>query len=248
MRQVEGAKSKYSQAPCFWVGDHTLENNYIAEVLQDWEFWISYQAPQPRGPTPEDKPPLCLVLKPCAVLSHSVVSDSLWPHRLWPTMLLCPWGFSRQEYWSGLPCPPPGDLPHPEIEPLSLSLQVDSSQFEPPGKPLWRPAGLNFVRLKGWEKYTSLLKVTHKISHPLEPREKAIIWQEVWPDLPAGLKEFPGGTGGGWGSSSGAGLWCRHSWNFLPPDAGAKDSWAQRPGHTQQPVDASAGGHLTPSN
>ena len=30
-------------------------------------------------------------------------------------------GFSRQEYWSGLPCPPPGDLPHPEIEPASLT-------------------------------------------------------------------------------------------------------------------------------
>ena len=29
-------------------------------------------------------------------------------------------GFSRQEYWSGLPCPPPGDLPHPGIEPSSL--------------------------------------------------------------------------------------------------------------------------------
>ena len=29
-------------------------------------------------------------------------------------------GFSRQEYWCGLPCPPPGDLPHPGIEPLSL--------------------------------------------------------------------------------------------------------------------------------
>ena len=29
-------------------------------------------------------------------------------------------GFSRQEYWTGLPCPPPGDLPDPEIEPLSL--------------------------------------------------------------------------------------------------------------------------------
>ena len=29
--------------------------------------------------------------------------------------LLCPWGFSRQEYWSGLPCPLPGDLPHPGI-------------------------------------------------------------------------------------------------------------------------------------
>ena len=45
-----------------------------------------------------------------AVLSHSVVSDSLRPHGLQPTRLY-PWRFSRQEYWSGLPCPPPGDLP-----------------------------------------------------------------------------------------------------------------------------------------
>ena len=35
-------------------------------------------------------------------------------------------GFSRQEYWNGLPCPPPGDLPDPRIEPVSLALQVDS--------------------------------------------------------------------------------------------------------------------------
>ena len=38
-------------------------------------------------------------------------------------------GFSRQEYWSGLPCPPPGDLPKPEIEsmsPASPALQADS--------------------------------------------------------------------------------------------------------------------------
>ena len=32
-------------------------------------------------------------------------------------------GFSRQEYWSGLPCPPPGDLPNPGVKPVSLSLQ-----------------------------------------------------------------------------------------------------------------------------
>ena len=51
------------------------------------------------------------------VLRHSVVSDTLGPHRLQPTRLLCPWGFSRQEYWRGLPCPPPGDLPNPGIEP-----------------------------------------------------------------------------------------------------------------------------------
>jgi len=51
---------------------------------------------------------------------------------LCPT-LATPWtvacqamGFSRQEYWSGLPFPSPGDLPDPGIEPRSLALQVDS--------------------------------------------------------------------------------------------------------------------------
>ena len=43
-------------------------------------------------------------------------------------------GFSRQEYWSGLPCPPPGDLPKPGMEPRSPALQVDSLPTEPPGK------------------------------------------------------------------------------------------------------------------
>ena len=53
-----------------------------------------------------------------------------------PARLLCPWGFSRQEYWSGLPCPSPGDLPSPGIEPRSSALQVDSLPSEPPGKSL----------------------------------------------------------------------------------------------------------------
>ena len=35
-------------------------------------------------------------------------------------------GFSRQEHWSGLPCPPPGDLPDPGIKPRSSTLQADS--------------------------------------------------------------------------------------------------------------------------
>ena len=43
--------------------------------------------------------------------------------------------FSRQEYWSGLPGPPPGDLPDPRIEPRSPTMQVDSLPPEPPGKP-----------------------------------------------------------------------------------------------------------------
>ena len=43
-------------------------------------------------------------------------------------------GFSRQEYWSGLPFPSPGDLPDPGIEPESPALQADFLLLEPPGK------------------------------------------------------------------------------------------------------------------
>ena len=44
-------------------------------------------------------------------------------------------GFSRQEYWSGLPFPSSGDLPNPGIEPGSSALQVEALLSEPPGKP-----------------------------------------------------------------------------------------------------------------
>ena len=44
-------------------------------------------------------------------------------------------GFSRQEYWSGLSCPPARDLLDPGIEPVSPALQVDSLPAETPGKP-----------------------------------------------------------------------------------------------------------------
>ena len=43
--------------------------------------------------------------------------------------------FSRQEYWSGLPCPPPGNHPNPGIEPRSPTLQLDSLPSEQSGKP-----------------------------------------------------------------------------------------------------------------
>ena len=43
-------------------------------------------------------------------------------------------GFSRQEYWSGLPFPSPGDLPDPGIEPRSPTLQAEALTSEPPGK------------------------------------------------------------------------------------------------------------------
>ena len=59
--------------------------------------------------------------------------NSLLPHatRQSPPAM----GFSRQEYWSGLLCPPPGDLLNPGIEPRSPALQANSLLSEPPGKP-----------------------------------------------------------------------------------------------------------------
>ena len=70
----------------------------------------------------------------CAVLSCSVVSNSLWSPWTVAHQSPLPWGFPRQEYWSGLPCPP-GDLPNPGIKPGSPALQVDSLPSEPRGKP-----------------------------------------------------------------------------------------------------------------
>ena len=67
-----------------------------------------------------------------------------------PVRLFSPWtiaheaplslGFSRQEYWSGLQCPPPGDPPHPGTKPVSLmspALAGGSLPPVPPGKPLY---------------------------------------------------------------------------------------------------------------
>ena len=64
-------------------------------------------------------------------------------------------GISRQEYWSELPCPPPGDLPNPGIEPRSHALLADSLPSEPPGKPK------HFVGLKSIKAHTHTHTHTH---------------------------------------------------------------------------------------
>ena len=60
------------------------------------------------------------------LLSHVRLCATLWTvaHQAPLSM-----GFSRQEYWSGLPCPPLGDLPNPGIEPVSLTSPALSSGF-----------------------------------------------------------------------------------------------------------------------
>ena len=64
------------------------------------------------------------------LLSHAQIFVTPWTvaHQAPLSM-----GILRQEYWSGLLCPPPEDLPNPGIQPRSLSLQVDSLLSEPQG-------------------------------------------------------------------------------------------------------------------
>ena len=57
-------------------------------------------------------------------------------------------GFSRQEYWSGLPFPSPGDFPNPGIEPGSPALQADTLSSEPPGKPNRLPCLIGYTSMQ----------------------------------------------------------------------------------------------------
>ena len=68
-------------------------------------------------------------------LSHVQLFATPWTvaHQAPPSV-----GFSKQEYWSGLLFPSPGDLADPGIEPGSLALQADALLSESPGEPLYR--------------------------------------------------------------------------------------------------------------
>ena len=83
---------------------------------------------------------MCVVFSPplgCTSESESCIQLSVTP---WTVAYQAPLSmeFSRQEYWSGLPFPPPGNLPNPGNEPTSPAspaMQVDSLPAEPPRKP-----------------------------------------------------------------------------------------------------------------
>ena len=79
------------------------------------------------------------------LLSHSVMSDSLQPHRLQPVRLLCPCDFPFKNIGSGLPFPSLGDVPNPEIKPVSPALQAGFFTTEPPGKPPKRDSGSKII-------------------------------------------------------------------------------------------------------
>ena len=71
-------------------------------------------------------------------VSRSVVSNSFATPWTLPHQAPVSIGFSRREYWRGLPFPSPRDLPDPGIKPRSPALQPDSLPSEPPGKPYWK--------------------------------------------------------------------------------------------------------------
>ena len=91
-----------------------LENSAVATGLEKASF---YSNPK-EGQSQRKLTALCLVVQLCLTLCN-------------PTRLLCPGGFPRQAYWSGLPCPSPGDLPNPGIKaryPTLYSLSYQESQ------------------------------------------------------------------------------------------------------------------------
>ena len=78
----------------------------------------------------------------CAVLSHVRLFVNPWTvAQLAPLSM----GFSRQECWSGVPFPSPGDLPDLGIEPRSPALQADALPSEPPGKPITSLSSSQFL-------------------------------------------------------------------------------------------------------
>ena len=114
---------------------------FLARVLK----WVAISSSRRSSPTQGWNPHLQHLLhwqadsSPLSHLSESrsIVSSSLRLHGLSATKLLSRQSmeFFRQEYWSGLPFPSPGDLPDPGIEPGSPALRADALPSEPQGSP-----------------------------------------------------------------------------------------------------------------
>ena len=86
-----------------------------------WSCLVDYQKKKKKALEPTV---LCLVSQSCPTLTPWAVAHQA----------LLSMGFPRQEYWSGLPSPTPGDVPNPELKPRSPAWQADSLPSEPLGK------------------------------------------------------------------------------------------------------------------
>ena len=92
-------------------------------------------------------------------------------------------GFSRQEYWNGLPCPAPQDLPDPGIEPTSSAfpeLQVDYSLVAQTVKHL--PAM--------WETWVPSLGGEDPLEKEMATHSGVLAWENPWTEEPGGLQSM----------------------------------------------------------
>ena len=72
--------------------------------------------------------------------------------------------FSREEYWSGLPCPLPGDLPHPGIEPMSPVAPALASRFSLPLDRLGSPGVGKIWRQQNWAAEDEVIRWHHQLN------------------------------------------------------------------------------------
>ena len=132
---------------CYWEGEEPMGSGEVFKIGLVWYYIWSMQCQYPH-------------LRTCTCAQSLQSCPTLWD--LWTVAHQAPlsMGFSRQEYWSGLPFPPPEDLPNPGIKPISLAspaLQAGTLPTEPAGSPVntalawclhWREG-----RLQGYQIY-----------------------------------------------------------------------------------------------
>ena len=113
---MQNARLDESQAGNKIAGENTNNLRYADEVMAESEEELNSLLMKVKGKS----------------LSRVLLFATPWTvaYQALPSM-----EFSRQEYWSGLPFPSPGDLPDPGIKPKSPAFQADTLTSEPPGKP-----------------------------------------------------------------------------------------------------------------
>ena len=110
--------------------DSVIREHYINGVMQCVTFEIHHFTQHHALEIHPDCSGInaCVCVCVCVCVKSLQLFLTLWPHGLAHQAPLS-MGFSRQEYWSGLPCPPPGDLPHPGIKPKSFTFPALAGGF-----------------------------------------------------------------------------------------------------------------------
>ena len=125
----------------------------------------------------------CLVAKTCLTLATP-----------WTIACQVPLSmeFPRRKHWSGLPFPPPGDLPNPGIEPRSPALQVDSLPSELPGKPKNTRVGSQsllqgiFLTQELNQGFLYCRRILYQIAK-WQPHSSILAWKILWTEEPGRL-------------------------------------------------------------